>query len=139
MQDKPILKPSQWINLGYILFGVIASPIVIPFLVMIYKILDVHFWRYEFYENHVIERRGVFSVTRTEVHYHRIKGIQHEAPFLYRLVGISSIYVVTSDPFAQVFEFKAIFKGLELSEIIRMKVHDGRKSNKMKELDIFHL
>lgn len=49
MEEKLTLKPSQWINLGYILFGLIGSPLVIPSLIMIYKILDVYLWRYEFY------------------------------------------------------------------------------------------
>jgi uncharacterized membrane protein YdbT with pleckstrin-like domain len=139
MNQTPTLKPSQWINLGYILFGIIASPLVIPFLVMIYHLLDVYYWKYEFFEEYVIERRGVFSVTRRELFYHRIKGIQHEAPFLYRLVGISNIQIVSSDPFSSFFQFTAVPKGLEISEGIREMSQSGRKRKKIKELDLFHL
>jgi uncharacterized membrane protein YdbT with pleckstrin-like domain len=139
MQQTPIIKPSQWINIGYILFGIVASPLVFPFLIMLYKMLDVYYWRYEFYENHVIEKRGVFSVTRTELYYHRIKGIQHHAPFLYRIVGISQIQIVSSDPFASFFQFMAIPKGLELSQAIRDKSLSGRKRMKLKELDFYQL
>lgn len=138
-QEPIILKPSQWINLGYIVFGLVASPLVIPFIVMCYKILDVHLWKYEFYPEHIIERRGVFSVVRKELYYHRIKGIQHEAPFLYRIVGISNVNIVSSDPYTNFFEFKAIYKGLEFSNAFRELVHDGRKKNKIRELDFYQL
>jgi uncharacterized membrane protein YdbT with pleckstrin-like domain len=139
MQRPPVIKPSQWINFGYILFGVVASPLVIPFLIMIYQMLDVYFWRYEFYQDHVIERRGVFSVTRRELYFHRIKGIQYHAPFLYRLVGISKIQIVSADPFAPFFEFTAIPKGLELNAVIRQIVQEGRKRKNVNELDVFSL
>ncbi len=139
MQETLTIKPSQWINTGFILFGVAASPLVIPFLIMIYKILDIYFWRYEFYENHVIERKGVFSVTRRELYYHRIKGIQHHAPFLYRIVGISQIHIISSDSFASYFQFTAIPKGLELAQAIRELSQNKRKRMKLKELDFYQL
>jgi len=139
MDQTPTLKPSQWINFGYILFGIIASPLVIPFLVMIYHLLDVYCWRYEFYEEYLIERRGVFSVTRRELYYHRIKGIQHEAPFLYRLVGISNIQIVSSDPFTSYLQISAVSKGLEISQGIREMSQSNRKRKKVKELDLYHL
>lgn len=139
MEKPPVLRPSQWINTGYVLFGLIASPLVIPFLIMLYQMLDVYFWRYEFYEDHVIERRGVFSVTRRELYFYRIKGIQHHAPFLYRIVGISKIEIISSDPFSSFFEFTAVRKGLELSQGIRKITQDGRKRKKVKELDIYPL
>lgn len=139
MEQTLILKPSQWINLGYILFGLIASPLVIPFLMMVYRILDVYFWRYEFNEEFVIERRGVFTVNRRELYYHRIKGIYHNAPFLYRLVGISNIQLASSDPFSGFFQFSAVPKGLEISEALREMVGSSRKSKKVRELDFYHL
>lgn len=139
MEQPLILKPSQWINFGYILFGVIASPLVIPFLIMVYQLLDVYFWRYEFFEEYVIERRGVFSVKRRELHFHRIKGIQHEAPFLYRIVGISNIQIVSSDPFSSFFLFAAVPKGLEISDAIREIASGGRKKKKIQELDFYQL
>lgn len=139
MQTPHVLKPSQWINLGYILFGFIAAPLVIPFLMMVYRVLDVYFWRYEFYEEYIIERRGVFSVTRRELYYQRIKGIHNEAPFLYRLVGISNIQIVSSDPFSSFFQFMAIQKGLELSNVIRGISNSGRKKNLIREIDLYQL
>lgn len=138
-QNSFVLKPSQWINVGYILFGIIASPLVIPVIMMIYQILDVYYWQYHFFEDHVIERRGVFSVTRRELYYHRIKGIQHEAPFLYRLVGISNIQLISSDPFTSSFQFTAIPKGLEISGALRELAQDTRKKKKINEVDLYHL
>ena len=139
MEEKLILKPSQWINLGYILFGLIGSPLVIPPLIMIYKILDVYFWRFEFYHDYIIERRGVFTVNRRELYFFRVKAIQHNAPFLYRFVGISNVIIISSDPYANFFQFKAIYKGLEFSNAFRELVHEGRKKNKIRELDFYQL
>ncbi|GHB49225.1 PH domain-containing protein [Mongoliitalea lutea] len=139
MNNPPILKPSQWINFGYILFGLIGSPLVIPFLIMVYKILDVYFWRFEVYGEYVIERRGVFTVNRRELYYFRVKAIQHNAPFLYRIVGISNVNVISSDPYSNHFEFKAIRQGLEFSNALRKLVQHGRKKNKIRELDFYNL
>lgn len=134
-----ILKPSQWINVGYIVFGIIAAPLVVPILLMAYKLLEVYFWQYEFYEDHIIERKGIFSVTRREIYYHRIKGIRHDAPFLYRLVGISNIHLISSDPYIGSFQFLAIPHGLEYSQVLREFTQDQRKKNKVKELDWYRL
>jgi hypothetical protein len=78
-------------------------------------------------------------VTRRELYYHRIKGIHNEAPFLYRLVGISNIQIVSSDPFSSFFQFMAIQKGLELSNVIRGISNSGRKKNLIREIDLYQL
>ena len=140
MNTKPVtLRPSQWINLGYILFGILAAPLILPVGIMIYKILEVYFWQYELHEDHIIERKGVFSVTRTELYYHRIKGVRQDAPFLYRIVGISNVSIVSSDPFCLLFVFHAIPKGLEFSQALRGLVKEGRLKNKIQELDLYAL
>ena len=139
MQSVPVLKPSQWINAAYILFGVLLCPLVIPTLIMAYRIAEVYFWQYEFHADYLIERRGVFSVRRRELHYHRIKGICEEAPFLYRLVGISNVDIVSSDPFASYLRMVAVPGGQTLTSALREIAATGRRSKKIQELDVYAL
>jgi uncharacterized membrane protein YdbT with pleckstrin-like domain len=139
MQAVPVLKPSQWINAGYIIFGVLGAPLIFPTLLMAYRMAEVYFWRYEFHEHYLIERKGVFGITRRELHYHRIKGIREETPFLYRLVGITTIQVVSSDPFTAYFQLIAVPGDRQLPQALREVAATGRRTQKVRELDVYSL
>ncbi len=139
MQTLPVLKPSQWINAGYIIFGVLGAPLILPLLLMAYRMAEVYFWKYEFHEHYMIERKGVFGITRRELYYHRIKGIREETPFLYRLVGITNIQVVSSDPFTTYFKFLAVPGDRQLPQALREVAATGRRKLNVRELDMYSL
>ena len=93
------VSPSQWINLGYIFFGIVGIYYVLPTLLAIAKILSVYYWRYEFNERTLVERKGILSVTRRELHYYRIKSISVDEPFFLRIFGLANIHIKSSDPY----------------------------------------
>jgi len=97
---KKIFKPSQWINLGYVIFGIGASPFTmgITLIIPAWKMLETYCTSYEFHQDRIIYRRGVLSVTTDEILIHRIKSINLHEPFLYRLVGISNLRVISHRP-----------------------------------------
>jgi len=133
------LRPSQWINSGWILFGLVGLPFVIPPLIAIWKMIETHCHRYDFYEDHILESNGVFDVTRNEIHYFRIKSIQIEEPFLYRVVEISNIHIKTSDQFNQEVTLRALPVGKTLVTDLRRVVKSERKAHSVREFDMYDL
>jgi uncharacterized membrane protein YdbT with pleckstrin-like domain len=148
--DKKLftIKPSQLINFGYFLGFIIGTPLLvnigpsiawIPGTIYLVKFLEVYFWRYEFNEETIIERKGILNITRREIHYHRIKGISIEQPFIYLLFGLSKVHINSSDPFTYNFTFEGIHGGQDIRQYLRKMIskHRGRKG--VKEFDMYSL
>jgi uncharacterized membrane protein YdbT with pleckstrin-like domain len=133
------LNPSQWINFGWLIFGIIGIPLVLPPLMFIYRIIYVSCWSYEFYDGFIIEQKGVFTIDRTEVNLHRIKSIKLVQPFLYRFVGLYNIHIISSDPFKPFFNLTAIPIGQEMVNAIKEQIHLSRTKHGLKEYDIHTL
>ena len=100
--------------------------------------IEVNCWKYEFYDDVVVEKKGVFTVTREEVYYSRIKSIMVEEPFLMRLVGLQVIHVITSEQFKPKFTFYAIEGGEHVKKLLDKLVLMSRKNSGIRELDIFN-
>lgn len=133
------LRPSQWINSGWILFGLVGIPFVIPTLIALFKMLETYCHRYDFYEDHILESKGIFSVTRNETHYYRIKSILMEEPFLYRVVDIYNIHIRTSDQYNQDVLLHAVPVGKTLVDDLKRVVKLERKQHNVREFDMYEL
>ena len=133
------LKPSQWINIGWVIFGVLGIPLVFPPLIAIWKILEVSCHRYDFYDDRITETSGVINVTTNEIYYHRIKGTSLEEPLLYRIVGLSTLHVRTSDPYVSELNIVAIPIGKALMKDLKNIVKASKKKNGVKEFDMFSM
>jgi uncharacterized membrane protein YdbT with pleckstrin-like domain len=134
-----IIRPSQWINLIYIVLGIaLIQTIFVPLLAVI-KMLDVYFWRYEFRERTIIERRGILSVTRKEVHFYRIKSIRIDEPLWMRIFGLSKVSIITSDQYHPELVLYAVSDGHYLREYIRSNTDQWRKLEGVKEFDLYNL
>jgi uncharacterized membrane protein YdbT with pleckstrin-like domain len=101
--------------------------------------IETYCHRYDFYEDHILESNGVFDVTRNEIHYFRIKSIQIEEPFLYRVVEISNIHIKTSDQFNQEVTLRALPVGKTLVTDLRRVVKSERKAHSVREFDMYDL
>lgn len=135
------LRPSQWTNLGYILLGVGATPITmgISLIIPIWKMIETYCTRYEFYEDRIIHRRGVFEVTTDEILLYRVKAINLHEPFLYRLVDISNLSIITSDRYVGEITLKAIPVGTGFRDTLRGMVEENRHVKGVKEFDLYEL
>jgi uncharacterized membrane protein YdbT with pleckstrin-like domain len=130
------LNPSQWINTGWVLFGIIGFPLVIPPLIALYQLVHVYRWRYEFYDDLIIQQKGVFDVTRTELNLHRVKSVRLHQPFFYRFFNLSIIQIVSSDPLNPYMELVAVPYGEILIESLKEEVEMSRQRKGIKESDI---
>lgn len=133
------VSPSQFINIPIIILGVVTIQIAIFTLIALYKILEFYFWRYEFYEQTIVERKGVFNVNRKELHYYRIKSVYMEEPFLFRIFGLSNIHIKTSDPYLPELKLYAVQNGNSIKEVLDEFTHMKRKEENVREFDMYHL
>ena len=135
------LRPSQWTNLGYIIFGIGLAPYTsgISLVVPIWKIIETYYTKYEFYDDRIIYRRGVFRVITDEILLYRVKAINLDEPFLYRLVGISNLSVITSDKYVGEITLRAIPVGMEFRDTLRKMVEENRYVKGVKEFDLYDL
>jgi uncharacterized membrane protein YdbT with pleckstrin-like domain len=136
-----VFRPSQWINLGYILFGVVAAPFTggVTLLIPAWKMIETYFTRYEFYEDRIIYRRGVFTVITDEILLYRVKSINLHEPFLYRLVGLSNLSLITSDKYVSEITLQAIPVGQQFRNTLREMVEDNRHVKGIREFDMYNL
>lgn len=132
----------KWLLVG-VIGGVILLPLgpaaVVPMLIYLWKVIELHYWKYEFWGEMIVEKKGVFDVVRREVYYYRIKSLLLEEPFLYRVVGISNLHVKTSDQFNQEFTFVGIDSGEQLRQTLGTLVREHRKERGVKEFDLYEL
>jgi len=135
------LRPSQWTNLGYIIFGIGLAGYTsgISLVVPIWKIIETYYTKYEFYDDRIIYRRGVFRVITDEILLYRVKAINLDEPFLYRLVGISNLSVITSDKYVGEINLRAIPVGMEFRDTLRKMVEENRYVKGVKEFDLYDL
>jgi uncharacterized membrane protein YdbT with pleckstrin-like domain len=136
-----LLKPSQWTNLGYIILGIVLAPYTnwLTLVVPVWMIIETSFTRYEIYDDRIIYRRGVFTVTTDEILLYRIKAINLNEPFLYRLVGISNLSIITSDKYVNEITLKGVPVGMNFRNALRELVEENRTKKGVKEFDLYEL
>ena len=135
-----IVKPSNWINAHlHLICLAIAFVFPLSLLLSLYKFFEIYYWHFEFRENTIIERKGIFSVKQTENHYFRIKSVTLEKPFLYRLVGLSILKIETSDYAKPYLVFNGIAEAEKVNQFLKQKTYQTRKSEHVRELDHFQL
>lgn len=140
---KYTVGPSQWMNIGWLAM-IPVSYLVHPYacalavVIYIYKYFEIDCWRYEFYDDCVIERRGVFSVTRETVNYFRIKSIMVDEPFWMRLLGLSIVRVMTSEQYKPSVTLHAISHGEDIQSYLQECAKIERQKMGIRDLDIYN-
>ena len=133
-------QPSQWLNAGYMfitasLFLMFPPLGLLVSFGLLWKVLVLRFWTWVYTEDSVIERKGVFDVSTDEIQYFRIKDVQLEEPFLYRLVGLSKIYVHTSDRTRPLLVIDGVYDGQSKRDMIKKMSMTHRRREGVKEVD----
>jgi uncharacterized membrane protein YdbT with pleckstrin-like domain len=135
------VKPSQWVNIFWFMVTVVSAFYiyewaVIPGVIWLWKWLVINCWEFQFHERTLAERKGVFSVSTREIHYYRIKSVRIEEPFFYRLVGLCSIDILTSDPMIPVLRLYAIGDMEQIHSYVKEMTSYWRKVQGVKEYDL---
>lgn len=108
-------------------------------LVWFWRYLVISCWSFHMDEDSEIitERRGVFSQRVTQIQYFRIKSVQVWRPFLLRIFSLSSVQVITSEPFKPVLIIYAIRDGEGWAHYCKEMAKYWRQVKGVKEVD-FH-
>lgn len=144
------VDPSQLVNIWWLLwtmavlviakqYGTPYSLAIIPGFIYICKRIIIACWEFRFHEKTIAERKGVFSVHTREIHYSRIKSIRLDEPFLLRIFGLSSILLITSDPYIRVLRIYAVYNGEEMVDYIKQRISIWRQNRGVGEHDIHPL
>lgn len=147
--SQTTITPSQWVNLGWAVLALAGALLIletgnwlfaIPIAWWLWKFAVIECWQFSFdpETETIAERKGVFSVIIVEIHYSRIKSIRIRKPFLMRLVGISIVEVITSEPFKPVLKLYAIGCGGDWAKYLQEMAAFWRQKTGVRESD-FHI
>ena len=145
-------SPSQWLNLGvFLLAGVLAAAIgfaavhwklawlwlglLVPVVWAGWSYLTVRCRIYELTSQRLRKYEGVLNQKIDELELYRVKDFTMKRPFVYRLVGLSTLVLQTSDRSHPEVEIKAVRDALNLREILRRQVEHWRDKKRVREVD----
>ena len=139
-QDNLLLqiKPSHWVNVHLYLISIAIAFVFPPSLLFtLYVYLDLNSWKFNFSEQKIMEKKGLFSIKETENHYFRIKSVTLNKPFLYRFVGLSILTIETSDFAKPTLVLDGISNGDQIRSFLYERIQFSRNKEGVRELDIF--
>jgi len=132
MNEKLIFEgsPSQLSNLGYYIVCLLLLPIFgIGLVLFLIRFLKTKFTKFEIDNERIIEKTGVLSRRTDETELYQVKDIRLEEPLFLRMMGLSTLQIVTSDKSSPLIELSGIKNGNELRKQLRELV-EGRRDKK---------
>jgi uncharacterized membrane protein YdbT with pleckstrin-like domain len=149
-------SPSQVLNLGkyllaLLLAGVIFvvglvtaqiylwAALIIPVVWAIWICLQTRSIRTELTSERIRLEQGILNRKLDDVELYRVKDTSMERPFWYRLFGLSTLIIETSDLSQPRIEIKAVHDGDNLRESLRKQVELLRDKKRVREVDFDHM
>lgn len=154
---------SQWKNSGaFILQGLIAAAIImvcvllaqrssseirnfgpyilillaVPIFIAAKRYLQTKCKVYELTTERLKTTEGVFSKVTDTLELYRVKDIETQQPFAYRLCGVENILLNTSDTSSPLVFIEAISHDVGLGDKIRNEVEIIRQQKGVREIDM---
>lgn len=154
---------SQWKNLGFFLLqGVLALGIcivfklahdwgsaaignfswfilllvVVPTFIATKRYLQTKCTVYEVTTERLKTTEGVLSKTTDTLEFYRVKDIERQQPFLYRLCGLENVQLNTSDTSSPLVVIEAVPRQAGLADLIRNHVEAIRQQKGVREIDV---
>ena len=138
MSEKVIWEgtPSQKLNFFSYLFWLLpVFWLGLGLLVSLWKYLQIKTWKIKITNQRIIEEKGIFSKTINELELFRVKDIILKKSFWDRILGISQIYLRTSDKSNPHYILYGIIDGDQLRENLRNIVEKRREEKGVVERD----
>jgi membrane protein YdbS with pleckstrin-like domain len=154
---------SQWKNFGFFFFQVLvavaivvvfifvgraASPeirrlgpfvlilLAVPIFIVVKRYLQTKCTIYEVTTERLKTSEGVFSKVTDTLEFYRVKDIERQQPFLYRLCGLENVQLNTSDTSSPLVVIEAIPHDVGLADKIRTQVEAIRQQKGVREIDV---
>jgi uncharacterized membrane protein YdbT with pleckstrin-like domain len=143
-------SPSQVLNLGkYLLALLLAAGIavggiffppawaalILPLGWALWIFIETRSVRHELTTERIRLYAGVFNQKMDDVELYRVKDTSMERPFWYRMFGLSTLIIETSDRSQPRIEIKAVGDGDNLRETLRKQVEFWRDRKRVREVD----
>ena len=139
---KPTIKYALLRSFGQLFFiGVIIAAsldfqimaglllLILPFTILLYKILYWRLVRYEISQQQIKYTRGVFQRKTDFLEMYRIKDFDQRQSFVMNLLGIIHIRLMTSDISHPMLEIKGIPRS-NIADVLRELIEQSRKENR---------
>lgn len=154
---------SQWRNLGFfaiqllvvivilVMFAVLSrntspeiqrfSPyilllLVLPTFIAARRYLQTKCTVYEVTNERLKTTEGILSKVTDTLEFYRVKDIERQQPFLYRLGGIENVCLNTSDASSPLVILEAVPHQAGLADVIRNHVEAIRQQKGVREIDV---
>ena len=110
--------------------------LVVPMFIAAKRYLQTKCTVYEVTNERLKTTEGIFSKVTDTLEFYRIKDIERQQPFLYRLCGIENIQLNTSDTSSPLVLIEAIPHFVGLADKIRNQVEAVRQQKGVREIDV---
>jgi uncharacterized membrane protein YdbT with pleckstrin-like domain len=143
-------SPSQVLNLGKYLIALLLAAgiaigglffmpawaaLILPLGWALWIFVETRSIQHELTTERIRLSSGVFNQTKDDVELYRVKDTSMERPFWYRVFGLSTLIIETSDRSQPRIEIKAVHNGEELRETLRRQVEFWRDRKRVREVD----
>lgn len=110
--------------------------LAVPIFIAAKRYLQTKCTVYELTTERLKTTEGVFSKVTDTLEFYRIKDIERQQPFLYRLCGIENVQLNTSDTSSPLVVIDAIPHSAGLADVIRNQVETIRQQKGVREIDV---
>jgi uncharacterized membrane protein YdbT with pleckstrin-like domain len=127
--------PSQVVNLGTFIFGILLFFLVIPLFYALWKWLVVKNIKYELTSQRLKTHSGVFNKHTNELELYRVKDYKLIRPFFLRIFSLGNVELETSDRSNPTVTIRAIPDAEAVRENLRSIVEKLRRDRGVREVD----
>ena len=110
--------------------------LAVPILIAGKRYLQTKCTIYEVTSERLKTTEGVLSKVTDTLEFYRVKDIERQQPFLYRLCGIENVQLNTSDASSPLVVMEAVPRNAGLADVIRNEVEKIRQQKGVREIDV---
>ena len=127
---------SQWKNFGVYVLCTLFCWLIVPIFIALARYLQTKCKVYELTTERLKITQGVFSKVTDTLELYRVKDLETQQPFIYRLVGVENIHINTSDQSTPFVFVEAIPTSVGFGDKLRNNVEIIRQQKRVREIDI---
>lgn len=110
--------------------------LLVPIVIALVRYLEIKSKVYELTSERIKISAGIFSKVTDTLELYRVKDLETQQPFLYRLVGIENVQLNTSDTSSPLVFIQAVPSRVGLADKIRNQVEIIRQQKGVREIDV---
>jgi uncharacterized membrane protein YdbT with pleckstrin-like domain len=138
MVEEPVWRgtSSQWKNFGVFILCALFCWLIVPIFIALTRYLQTKNKIYELTTERLKITAGIFSKVTDTLELYRVKDLETQQPFFYRLAGVENVQLNTSDASTPFVFIDAIPIKVGLADKIRNQVETIRQQKGVREIDI---